>query len=336
MKKRIVWIDFLRVIGMLSIIMIHVVGNTINTYHLSGTPKVIYHIIEQSCYFAIPLFVMLSGMYFLNKDIDFSLMLKKYCKRILLLILVFGSFYVTLELFFEYKKISIFYISDILYRILTGDLWAHMWYLYMILGLYLITPFLRLIIKNIDEKTYKYLLILLYVFSVLIPDINYIFNIKIGFTIQISSAYIFYYVYSAYIYSHDISKNYKYISIFLGLASIILIIVSSIINLKNIPISYVTTPVFLVSNMIFLLFKNKEFKLPKKIQTLICSLGTCSLGIYIIHQFYINIIYKLLKIKFILTFPYLGFILYTIFFLLISYITIYLLRKIPIVKKYLL
>ena len=86
--------------------------------------------------------------------------------------------------------------------------------------------------------------------------------------------------------------------------------------------------------MIFILFTNKEFKIPKKLQVFISSLGSCSLGIYVIHQFFINIVYKLLKFKFILTSPFWGFILYVVLILGISYMTTYLLKKIPFVNKY--
>ena len=334
MKKRIVWLDILRIIGMVCVIMMHVIGNTINTFHLAGNAQVIYNTIAMLCYFSIPLFIMLSGMYFLNKDIDFSLMLKKYCKRILLIILIFGSIFSFLEIYYNTRSINIDYILKILQNILVGNLWDHMWYLYTILGLYLITPFMRIITKNIKEKEYKYFLILLFIFSILIPDIQYIFNINIAFSIPIASIYLFYYLYGGYLIKHEFTFKEKFFSIFLGITSIILIIVAPLTKISYIPVSYGSTTVFLVANMIFILFKNKEFKkMPKKLQAFIGSLGSCGLGIYVIHQFFINIIYKLLKFKFILTSPFWGFILYTTFILGISYITTYILKKIPFINK---
>ncbi len=334
MKKRMVWLDILRIIGMICVIMMHIVGNTINTFHLAGNAQIIYNTIALSCYFSIPLFIMISGMYFLNKDISFSLMLKKYCKRILLIILIFGSIFSFLELYFYTRSINIDYIPKTLKNILTDNLWDHMWYLYTILGLYLITPFIRIITKNIKEKDYKYFLILLFIFSILIPDIRSIFQINIAFTIPIASAFVFYYIYGAYIINHKFSFWENLLSIFLGIASIILIIIGSITKTPYIPISYSSITTFLVANLIFVLFKNKEIKMPKKLQVFISSLGSCSLGIYVIHQFFINIVFKLLKFKFILTSPFWGFILYVVLILGISYIATYLLKKIPFVNKY--
>lgn len=321
---------------MISIIIIHVIGNTLNTYHLNGTAKTIYHIIEQLCYFAIPLFVMLSGIFFLNKDIDIRKIITKYSKKILLIILVFGSFYSFLELFFIDKKISLNLFITIFKNLITGNLWAHMWYLYMILGLYLITPFLRVFIKHAEEKTIQYFLVLMYLFSILIPEISYLCNTKIAFAIPIASAYTFYYLYSGYLAKKKITERTLKISVGLGILSIFLVIVSGVMDTTIIPITYVSTPIFLIANMIFLLFKDKEITLTPSFETLISSLGVCSLGIYILHQFYINIIYKILKLKLILTIPYTGFILYTLFILIITYITVYLLKKIPWVKDNLL
>ena len=66
MNKRITWIDLLRIIGMIGVLTIHIVGNTINTLGLTGTPNLVYTVICQSFYFALPLFVMVSGSLLLN------------------------------------------------------------------------------------------------------------------------------------------------------------------------------------------------------------------------------------------------------------------------------
>ena len=44
-KERIVWLDLLRVIAMMSIIFYHVAGNTLGTYNITGTSKTVYEII---------------------------------------------------------------------------------------------------------------------------------------------------------------------------------------------------------------------------------------------------------------------------------------------------
>ncbi|WP_231284686.1 acyltransferase family protein [Leptotrichia hofstadii] len=56
-----------------------------------------------------------------------------------------------------------------------------MWYIYMILSLYLITPFLRKVVAKADRKSINYLVFVWIIFMILVPFLNVIFkkNIKI-------------------------------------------------------------------------------------------------------------------------------------------------------------
>lgn len=80
MKNRIIYYDILRTISIIAVIVIHVIGNTINTFNLSGIPMVVYKSIWQLMYFAVPMFVVISGGIFLNpeKDINLKDLYKKY------------------------------------------------------------------------------------------------------------------------------------------------------------------------------------------------------------------------------------------------------------------
>lgn len=337
MKKRIVWIDILRIIGVFGVILMHIVGNTINTYgNLSKTANYIYVFIGILFQFAVPLFVMLSGMMFLGKkNITFREMFKKYILKIILIILIIGTCMILMEEVFVNKNISVSLIKKVFIRIITGNIWAHMWYLYLTLGLYLITPVLVIITSNIKQKDYKVLLIVLFVITILLSTLNRIFNINIAFNTINISGYIFYYFYGYYLYKYDISKKYKVLNHSFSLLSIVFLIyyVNRYTSLDA-SFSYTTFTPFIFASSCILLFKNKDIKL--KINNLINSIGLCSLGIYVIHQFFINIIYKLLKFKYIVYHPYTGLVLYTLVIFIISYIVTYLLRKLKIIRKYLL
>ena len=108
MKKRIVWIDLLRVIGILGVLFMHVVGNTINNIDtLPNNANSVYIFLAHFFEFAIPLFVMISGMMFLSKNnISFKDMLLKYCLKIFLTIVVIGSIMVIVEELYLYDTVS--------------------------------------------------------------------------------------------------------------------------------------------------------------------------------------------------------------------------------------
>ena len=210
-KERIVWIDLLRVIGVIGVILIHVVSNTINTFgNLSNNSHTFYVFIHYFCSFAVPLFVMISGMMFLGKkDLTYEKMFRKYILKIVLIILVIGTLMILMEEIFINKNISLSLFKKVFMRLIEGDIWAHMWYLYLILGLYLLTPVFTLITNNIKEKEYKTFLVILFIISILIPSLNKMFDIKIAFNMISVSGYIFYYFYGYYIYHFDIDKKYK-------------------------------------------------------------------------------------------------------------------------------
>lgn len=334
MKNRILWIDTLRIIAMFGVIIIHIASNTINTFGLIGLPKNIYETIVHSLYFVIPLFVMISGMLFLDKDISIKDLLKKYIKRIVLVIVVFGSIFSFIELFFNTRTLSLSFIPQIITDLLTGNLWAHMWYLYMILGLYLITPLLRLWIKNSSEKQQLYLLIILFVFSILVPELNSILKTNIAFTVPIASGYLFVYLLGHYLNKKEVTSRGKTVVYLLGLFSFFSIIFIHALNLPDKFITYTSLFSILIASSVFLLFKNKTISENRVVGNIIVNLGTASFGIYVLHQLFINIIYKLLKIELIMSYPYMGLIVYSLGLLLVTFITVYILNKIPFVKRF--
>ena len=334
-KERIVWIDLLRVIGVIGVILIHVVSNTINTFGgLDPTSHTIYCFIHYFSSFAVPLFVMISGMMFLGKyDLSFKDVLKKYLLKVLLIIFVIGTAMILMEEIFINKNISIDLIERVLLRVIEGDSWAHMWYLYLIFGLYLLTPVFTLITKNIKEKDYQTFLIILFCISILLPSLNKIFNIKIAFNMLNISGYIFYYFYGYYLYKYKITKDYITVNHTLSILCIIYTVYRAIsINSLDNVYSYTTLVPFALASSTILLFKGVEIKNGKPYNLI----GVCSLGIYVLHQFFINIIYKVIKFDIIVSYPYVGLVIYFIIIFLCSFAVTYLLRKIKFIRKYFL
>lgn len=339
MKKRIIYYDILKVISLFAVIFMHIIGNTINTFGLNGFAKSIYDIICYLCYFAVPIFVMVSGGLFLNpnKDINIKNILKKYVLRIFICLFIFGMFYSVLEIYFNTKSIGLFLVYDSIKNIITGELWDHMWYLYLILGLYLLTPIFRVISKNCTKKEYNYLLILLFIFTIVINDLCILFDIDIAFNILIFNPYIFLYFLGDYLSRFEISNKVCNINFVFSIISVLIIIICNIYDGFNIGyMSYTCLLSFSITFSIFILVKNSKKVINDKLKNIIVNISECTLGIYLIHQFIINIIYKLLKIDIILEYPFVCLILYSIVVFVLSYIITILLRKVKFIKKYIL
>ena len=334
-KERIVWIDFLRVIGVIGVILIHVVSNTVNTFGgLSPNAHTFYVFIHYFSSFAVPLFVMISGMMFLGKhDLTFKDVFKKYLLKILLIIFVIGAMMILMEEIFINKDVSLDLIKRVFLRLIEGDSWAHMWYLYLIFGLYLLTPIFTIITKNIKKNDYQVFLVILFILGIIIPSLNRLFDIKIAFNMIGISGYIFYYFYGYYLYKYDVPKKFKIVNYIVAILCILYTVYRAIhINTLDNVYDYKTLVPCMLASSTILLLKGTTVKNGD----LINAIGVCSLGIYVTHQFFINIIYKVIKFDMIVNYPYICLILYFLIIFTCSFIVTYLLRKIKFVKKYFL
>ncbi len=338
-KKRVPYLDVLRAIAILSVIIFHVIENTLNTYFLSGKAAIVYNIVAQIMYYAVPMFIMISGALFLNpkKEISIKELYNKYIKKIVIALILFGILYSSIEIYFNTKVISYNMITESIKNIITGNLWAHMWYIYLILGLYMITPILKKFTSTCTLKEYNYILALLFIFTIALVDIKSFFNINIAFDILIINPYIFLFMIGDYLSRFEINKKVRALNYIISMTFVVIIIFNNIYHFMNMQITYTTFGIISIVASIFLICKNLiKDNINYKVQKVFANVGKCGFGIYLIHQFFINIIFKLFKVDFILNYPFLGLLLYTSIIFILSYAIVYALRKIKFVAKYIL
>ena len=111
MKIGIIYADLLRIIATFAVIVLHVSASKWYDTPVKDFNWQIYNLYDSLVRWAVPIFVMLSGMFFLNpeKFIPTSNIIKKYIFRILLAIIVWGLFYQAYEIIgkFIFKNESI-------------------------------------------------------------------------------------------------------------------------------------------------------------------------------------------------------------------------------------
>ena len=161
-------------------------------FSLTGAQKVGASLVQYSCMWAVPLFVMVTGALLLDheKHLSWEKLWKKYIFRVGGAILLFGTLFLVFDLVMngpaETLGNSAFFTahprdgSGIGYALLcgmidllTGHSWAHMWYLYMLFGLYLLMPFFKKIADSCSKNDiaafklvhkYRYLIYPFYLF----------------------------------------------------------------------------------------------------------------------------------------------------------------------------
>ena len=344
-SNRIVYMDVLRVIACFSVIMIHssayYVVKDIGSFNFW-----VGNIFDGLARIGVPLFVMISGALMLDKNYQFST--QKIIKHIIRMIVffVFWSvlycfiFNIVGSIIIEHESID---ITKIIVSLIKGH--YHLWFVYLIIGLYLIVPLLRLWVNDTNKKYVEYFIILSIIFTYIIPQIisigsNYsnLFEhindiIERKLSLKYVGGFTTYFILGWYINNYEL-KNKRIIYI-LGLFGVLITIMGTYIlsnttgkALQMYGNLYIN--VLFQTVAVFVIIKDK-FK-NMHTNNIINSISKYSLGIYAIHALIVTIMYRIIEkvnIDFALINIPVVFIVSFVFAYLISFI----LSKIPVLKK---
>ncbi|MBR0437044.1 MAG: acyltransferase family protein, partial [Clostridia bacterium] len=131
-KERQICFDVLKIIATFAVVMLHVSAQHWFYVKLKTPEWRAFNLYDGSVRFPVPVFVMISGALFLSADRPLRQMYGKYILRI-----------VTAFLFWSVLYAAISYVRgtaliEVLKEAIKGH--YHLWYLYMIAGLYVIVP----------------------------------------------------------------------------------------------------------------------------------------------------------------------------------------------------
>jgi surface polysaccharide O-acyltransferase-like enzyme len=335
------YLDVLRVYACIAVIIFHVFSIIVNFFGSSLTEfeRYICVILHKIWLWHVPSFVMISGVLFLNKEKDISLnkLFKKYIFRIILALILFGFPFAFMEIFFDaHYQFNIGQIGIAILNIFQGKLWDHMWYLYMILGLYILLPFLKIFVDYSDRKLLEYVLIVLFIFTSVIPTFQNVFQYKFGFYIPINSVFVFYLLLGHYIHKYDLRINNKLLCL-MGILYILYIILiplnknnvngTSIIGLYG----NISPLVVMLTFCVFCYFRQNV-----NTNNVYNFVSPQTFGMYLIHALFLNIFFKFIKFT-PENYPLIIVIICTsIFTILFSLLFSFIVRKIKIINKYIL
>lgn len=145
-KERDLRMDALRVFAAVSVVLLHAAARSWDKHGLDFGAAIFF---DAAVRYSVPVFVMLSGRFFLDPEREMPLdkLFRKHILRLLPLLLFWALIYA----FLNHVFLPFLQGEEVSWR----SLWSvailgdyHLWYLLMILGLYLATPVLRLVAQN--------------------------------------------------------------------------------------------------------------------------------------------------------------------------------------------
>lgn len=301
--KRVAYFDVLRTIACMAVVMIHICdgfaeGNvgTLNFW--------VGNILDSASRIAVPIFVMISGALMLDEQYEFTAeKLKKHIVKMLIFFAVWSGGYAVLfyviNPLLSSEPVS---LKRVVYAFIGGN--YHLWFIYMIIGLYLILPLLRLFVKKCNKKYIEYFLLLSLVFTFVLPQITsvgmyYISDFRIlnkvlnTLNLKFVGGYIAYFILGWYLNNFEIkNKSAVYC---LGAAGLLITICGTYLfgaSFKQNSFFYnnLYVNVLIQAVALFLLVKSavKEEKQKNGITNFIAK---HSLGVYAIHAFFISIVF---------------------------------------------
>ena len=223
MKQRQSNFELLRIVAIFIIIAVHVVESMIYiAFPEKMTWKYCAAVFSVSRS-AVPVFVMLTGYFMYNSQ-------KKVMPRIKRLALPYlfyvGLFTLYLLIFMPEGKNVLDIIGHQIVAVgstRSEYFLGHMWYLYILVAVIIIAPYINILIDRLDRKMHFRLLLILSVLFFGIPTLNALLDINLIYEYssdelrQLLFVFITYYFIGAYFSKYDVTvKKRKSVSLFIG------------------------------------------------------------------------------------------------------------------------
>jgi surface polysaccharide O-acyltransferase-like enzyme len=326
------WISNLRVFATIMVVFIHTSGGALFSFH-----KISHHwwwvanAVSGLGRFTVPVFVMISGALLLGKEIDLYTFLKKRFLRVWIPFTVWTVIYVLYHNFFERNPIH-FQKAFINYLTGTGGLYGHLWFVYMILGLYLVAPFVNKWVTYTSGQEITFFLFICFISTTVFQFIKHFYKIDVRFDLTNFGSYIGYFVAGFALKNRSFNLNKWWYLVFFLIAYGITLYATYYYSVQNGKYygyfyDYFSPNSVLMTLAIFMFFKeclNIDFA-----PNIIGSLDKASFGIYLAHLLIINILSRKFGINWAWHQPIIGIFAHAVFTLVISFCLIWLISKLP-------
>ena len=300
-SQRVACYDVLRVAATFAVVALHLSAQHWADTDIYSTAWQAFNLYDSLVRWTVPVFVMISGVFFLAGAQSLRQILRKNVLRIVTAFVFWSALYAAYAYFFN--KCA---LSTAVTLFFSGH--YHMWFLFMIVGLYLIVPLLRPIVQN--ETLMRYFLLLAFLFTFLLPQLalftsfvsheastvirtvimySYCF-FPLGFTIYFVGGY--------YLSRRNFSRREEIVLYCVGIAALLFSIIAPAVlsraqgapnatfyNYNDLNVLCTSVPIFV--------FAKQHLNFPRmgeKTYALLRKLSKYSFGVYLVHPMVIELL----------------------------------------------
>jgi surface polysaccharide O-acyltransferase-like enzyme len=340
-------VDLIRVVAIVLVIMLHASVEPPATdlqamkYWLTTTA---YSSFAATC---VPLFVILSGALLLQPskvNEPVKVFLKKRFNRIGWAFMFWTAAYFAWRYFANHEILT---LNSIVQGLLSGA-YIHMWFLYLIAGLYLITPILRLVTAHGEQHILKYLIVLWFLGVAVLPllQLTNAYDLSmIQVNVFVFGGWIGYFILGIYLQKVQLRSSILYGLLILGFAGTMIgtfLVTFPFNSLGRYYFFYdsLTVNVIITTVALFLILSKYKPDWPgtnhPRVARVVQAIGMNILPIYLFHYMILQSLqrgYFGFKLSLTVLDPIIEVPLITVVTLFITLGLILLMKKVPVLKK---
>lgn len=217
---RVLPVDLIRSVAIVLVLLLHASTESYINVDLMSPQGVqiwwasnVYDSIARVC---IPLFVMLAGALLLQPskaDEPLREFYKKRWRRLGLPFIFWSVIYFAWAFFVNGKQLTLEYVVQ---GVLTGP-YYQFWFIYLLIGLYLLTPILRVALKHASRHVLKYTLVVWFAGTAVVPLLTLFGSYYFSANFFIFTGWIGYFVLGAYLTKTEIKRPLLYVGLIGGL-----------------------------------------------------------------------------------------------------------------------
>lgn len=292
-------IDTLRSLATILVVLLHIAATYVvrsKVTHTFDTDFWVSNVLDSYSRICVPLFVMISGMFLLGRNEPIGEQYRRRATRILLPLVVWSLIYLQFQRWMG--NLTGFRPSNeyLIEQLLAGNPFYHLWYLYMVTGLYLIAPVINRIAGQVTKTTLWIMAGLLMGIGVIRSAYNTYHEIEPFFLtwfVDYLGYFLFGYLLST---SKPKWKATKLFSIYLVTGGLISILTAyTILHYNNVYFYGYLTPLVIAGALCFF-SAFQQLNLQKNILT---RLAPLSFGVYLVHAGILDVLNNLIRLKYL-------------------------------------
>lgn len=313
-----VWVLNARILSVFVVIFLHASATTLTNSEFDTAPWWWSHLYDSASRWCVPVMIMVSGYLLLPRVDQSSNFYKKRVLRILLPLIFWSLFFLFWDFLKTYRNGETTDMTVVIQNVAAGKPYYHLWFLFMISGLYAFTPVFKLLISAVSFNTFIGLTGFLFVLSAMAEMLD----LQVNGALLLFLPFIPFY-FTGYILT-KISIN-PILAIFMATIGFGTVMIGHFILGGNnfYFYEYLSVPVIIFSlGIIGLLSKINTPIFEGKTK----AISDLSFGIYLIHPAVLEIVYTLglLKLNPAISIPLIASIVFTL-----SGFSVWILTKTP-------